>query len=166
MEFEIRKGKISDIESILTIIEEARELFKSINSPQWLNGYPNYESFKNDINNGQLYVMTINDIVVATMSVVDYDPCYDYIEGKWLSNDNYVAIHRIAVKKEYRHMGIASKMIKFVETNFKQNIRIDTHRLNVNMREFLKKNGFVECGIIYLNQISDRERIAFEKVKE
>ena len=49
-------------------------------------------------------------------------------------------------------MRIASKMIKFVETNFKQNIRIDTHRLNVE--RIPQENGFVECGIIYLNQIA------------
>jgi hypothetical protein len=32
------------------------------------------------------------------------------------------------------------------------------------MKEFLLKNGFVYCGIIYLNEENDKERLAFEKL--
>lgn len=160
----IRQGKNKDINSILEIIDEARALFKTYNSPQWSDGYPNKETFLNDIKDDNLFVLVSDDKVIGTMTVLSYEPTYDYIEGKWLSDKDYVAIHRIAIKKEYRKLGLASIMIKFVEDKFKKNIRIDTHRLNKGMKEFLLKNGFVYCGIIYLNEENDKERLAFEKL--
>ena len=45
-------------------------------------------------------------------------------------------------------------------------IRIDTHEGNIPMRTFLKKQGFEECGIIYLSNEGcvDNKRIAYEKI--
>jgi RimJ/RimL family protein N-acetyltransferase len=41
------------------------------------------------------------------------------------------------------------------------NIRIDTHRDNAIMQHLLEKNGFVKCGIIYVEDGSPR--IAYQK---
>ncbi|MFR1314947.1 MAG: GNAT family N-acetyltransferase, partial [Clostridium perfringens] len=41
-------------------------------------------------------------------------------------------------------------------------IKIDTHRDNISMQRAVVKNDFQKCGIIYLEDGS--ERIAFEKV--
>ena len=41
-------------------------------------------------------------------------------------------------------------------------IRVDTHRDNRTMQRLLRKNGFCYCGIIYLEDKS--ERLAFEKI--
>lgn len=40
-------------------------------------------------------------------------------------------------------------------------VRIDTHRDNHAMQRLLLRNGYVRCGIIYLE--SGSERIALEK---
>ena len=46
-------------------------------------------------------------------------------------------------------------------------LRIDTHEYNFPMQKMLSKNGFVKCGIIYLNGIMDNvnKRFAYEYVK-
>ena len=41
-------------------------------------------------------------------------------------------------------------------------IRIDTHEENLPMQNLLKKNNYEYCGIIYLEDKS--ERLAFEKI--
>ena len=41
-------------------------------------------------------------------------------------------------------------------------IKNDTHRLNQSMQRMLVKNGFVRCGIIYLE--NGEERIGFERI--
>ncbi|MBQ5456348.1 MAG: GNAT family N-acetyltransferase, partial [Prevotella sp.] len=41
------------------------------------------------------------------------------------------------------------------------NIRIDTHRQNVIMRNVLQKYGFRYCGIIYL--LDGAERLAYQR---
>jgi RimJ/RimL family protein N-acetyltransferase len=42
------------------------------------------------------------------------------------------------------------------------NLKIDTHRDNIPMQKVLKRNGFSECGIIYIE--NGDERIAFQKI--
>ncbi|HNZ83431.1 MAG TPA: GNAT family N-acetyltransferase, partial [Sedimentibacter sp.] len=42
-----------------------------------------------------------------------------------------------------------------------RNLKIDTHRDNIPMQNLLNKNGFIRCGIIYLE--NGDERIAYQK---
>lgn len=42
------------------------------------------------------------------------------------------------------------------------NLKIDTHRDNIVMQHLLDKNGFKYCGVVYLENGS--ERIAYQKV--
>ena len=43
-----------------------------------------------------------------------------------------------------------------------KSIKVDTHKDNISMQKLLRKNDFKYCGIIYLEDGS--ERIAFEKL--
>ena len=79
-------------------------------------------------------------------------------------------VHRIAVKKQAKRAGYAAKMIEYEAELTRQagygSIRIDTHEGNIPMRTFLKKQGFEECGIIYLSNegCAENKRIAYEKI--
>lgn len=76
-------------------------------------------------------------------------------------NDSpYGVIHRITTLSERK--GVASFCLDWC---FKQcgNIRIDTHENNLPMIAVLKKNGYVQCGTIYLK--NGDERLAFQKEK-
>ena len=44
-----RHSTKKDIPAILTIIEDAKALLKSLQIDQWQNGYPNQEQIENDI---------------------------------------------------------------------------------------------------------------------
>ena len=52
----IRKAKISDVGTIMTIINETVKEMKSYGNNQWDENYPNSETFINDIKNDSLYV--------------------------------------------------------------------------------------------------------------
>ena len=52
----IRKAKLSDLESIMDIINETVKEMKSYGNDQWDDNYPNKETFINDIKNERLYV--------------------------------------------------------------------------------------------------------------
>ena len=47
-------------------------------------------------------------------------------------------------------------------TEDENSIKIDTHKDNISMQKLLEKNDFKYCGIIYLEDGS--QRIAFEKI--
>lgn len=168
----IRKTRKEDIPEIMAIIRDAQAGMKLLGISQWQNGYPNETSFAQDIEHGISYVFEEDGEIVATAAMFcapepDYAKIYD---GEWKTNGDYGVIHRVAVKKEAKRAGYAAKMIEHAAEMTREaglgSLRMDTHEGNIPMRSFLKKQGFEECGIIYLSNegAGDNKRVAYEKV--
>lgn len=157
-----------NVSIIMTIIQEAQAYLKAQGIDQWQNNYPNIETINKDIENNNGYVLWRNNIIVGTVALIfGNDQTYHSIyNGKWLTEDKYAVIHRIAVNPDYHGLGLGSEMIKHIQVMCKNkginSIRIDTHKKNKSMQNVLSKNGFVYCGIIYLED--GNERMAFEKL--
>ena len=81
--------------------------------------------------------------------------------GKWLDDNSYGVLHRIVSSGKIK--GITDICLNYI-FDIHDNIRVDTHKDNKVMRNALTRNGFVECGIIYTSNNS--ERIAFHKNKK
>lgn len=166
---EIRKADKEDVEQILEIFGQAQKSLKDRNVDQWQDGYPNINNAYEDIENGHAYVLVKDNQIAATVAIsFGEDESYKKVyEGEWLTGGtNYAVIHRIAVKNEFKGLGLASKIFEFTEKLCKENgtksIKIDTHKENFPMQSAIKKFGFNYCGIIYM--FDGAERIAFEKV--
>lgn len=164
-----RKTTKEDIPGIMGIIRQAQEYMKAQGIDQWQNGYPNEAVFAEDIAKGYSYVMEENGQIVGTIAIIfDGEPTYDRIyQGKWLTEDEpYAAIHRVAVDAECKGKGIAGAMIceaeKLCRERGVRSLKNDTHRDNLSMQRMQQKNGFVQCGIIYLQD--GAQRLACEKV--
>lgn len=163
-----RKTIIEDINNIMKIINEAKEYFRKNKINQWQDGYPNRDTIYTDIKNNSSYVLeSKNEILATAMVSFEEDKTYRNIyNGEWVNNGDYAVIHRIAVSEKSKGNGVASTIIKEVENLCKENkvnsIKIDTHKDNISMQKLLAKNDFKYCGIIYLEDGS--ERIAFEKI--
>lgn len=158
---EYRKTQMTDIDAIMQIIREAQCYFKSQHIDQWQNGYPNETTFIADLDLGNSYVFMENDKIIATAMIsFDKEPTYNQISGKWLSDDAYAVIHRIAVKSDMKGKNIAGKILELtqqlaLDKNI-HSIRIDTHRDNLAMQRVITKFGFVYCGLIYLSDGAER----------
>jgi RimJ/RimL family protein N-acetyltransferase len=168
---EIRKATINDTENILMIYEDAKRLLKESGSDQWQNGYPNIDSIRHDLKEDNLYVACLNQEVIGTAYISPMgEPTYKAIDGKWLNDEPYLVIHRIATKGTSYHHGVAKEIIRFSEQAALQrginNIRVDTHFLNIPMQNLLKATGFKDCGIIFLNlpKPFENRRLAYHKV--
>jgi len=168
IELNFRKTVESDVNNVMGVIKQAQDYFKERGINQWQNNYPNSDTINNDITNGHSYVLLKDEDIVATVAVsFDGESTYNNIyDGKWLTNDKYAVIHRIAVDNTYKGLGLSSEIIKRIEelcviNNVHIN-QVDTHRENLSMQRLLKKNNFEYCGIIYL--LDGNERIAFEKI--
>ncbi|MGL5633965.1 MAG: GNAT family N-acetyltransferase [Sarcina sp.] len=164
-----RKATIKDIMRIMNIIDEAKKSLKNNNVDQWQNGYPNEETIEQDIKNQESYVMTDMDDEVLGTAMISFrgEPTYiDITQGKWLTNEAFCVIHRIAIKENLKGRNLARDMFNFIAElcNEKEirSIKIDTHNDNKSMIKCLDKSGFVYCGIIYVCDGS--QRVAFEKV--
>lgn len=167
---DFRKSAKKDIDEIMEIIKQAQNYFKEQGINQWQNNYPNPEVINNDINNDESYVLIKDGKIVGT-TVLSFngEETYKGIhDGKWLNDDNYAVIHRIAVDNTYKGAGLSHKIIKYAEEiclkNDVHNIKVDTHEENIVMQNMLKKNGFKYCGVI--NLADGAERVAFQKIIE
>ncbi len=162
---EIRRATLAELDSIMAIYDDARAFMRmSGNAEQWNNGYPSKEVIVSDIEKGNLYVC---DEVDRLLGVFCYffgnDPTYlNIYDGEWLNGLPYGVIHRIAVSKEAHGKGVAACCFEYAFGKC-ENLKIDTHKDNIPMQRALEKNGFVRCGIIYLE--SGDSRIAFQKAK-
>lgn len=165
----IRKALLKDQDDILKIYDDAKAFIKSYNSPQWQDGYPNIETFIDDLKNERLYVYDIDGTAVACASFYHYEKDYeDIYEGNWLTDGtNYMAVHTIATLDSYRGHGISKQFFDYLFENFEaSSIRIDTHELNKPMIKILTKVGFEYCGIVYLGEKKDKKRLAFERLRK
>ncbi len=162
----IRKAEKPDIECIWQIILDAKEQMRQAGSVQWQDGYPKQTSIESDIENGYGYVLTINDNVIAYAALIfDIEPAYEIIEGKWLTQQPYAVIHRMAVAKNMKGKGIANyffqQLEKIVVENSIYSLRVDTNFDNRPMLSIINKRNYTYCGEVYFRGSA---RKAFEKV--
>lgn len=156
----IRQAKLQDIDVIMPMIENGRKHIQTYNIPQWINGYPSKDTIAEDISENRGYVLLDNEEIIGYFVVLDYDPCYEKIEGKWIDNSKYVAIHR-TVTKSFND-GLGSRMFDEIKKYY-DHIRVDTHEGNISMNKCLLKNNFIYCGVIHLADGSPRN--AYEYIK-
>ena len=146
----VRKATVNDIDQIAEIYNAARVFMRQTGNPtQWSGGYPQRELTAEDIKEGKLYVVELEDRLCGVFYFnIGIDPTYLKIDGAWGSDAPYGVIHRIASDGSAR--GVFSEALNFCREQI-AHIRIDTHEGNIPMRTFLTKQGFEECGIIYLS---------------
>lgn len=165
---EFRRAEEADVCSIMKIIEQAQDYLREQGIDQWQNNYPNKETIWNDINNKISYVLLKDNVIIGTVALIfDGEKTYETIyDGKWVSNQEFAVIHRIAVDSDYKGLGLASVIINNIEqlclAKNINSIRVDTHYDNKSMQQLLTKNKFQYCGIIYLEDKS--KRMAYEKL--
>jgi GNAT superfamily N-acetyltransferase len=162
----LRKATPSEIPAIWEILQQAIERRKQDGSQQWQDGYPNEQSIHNDLSNGSAYVLTENDQILAYAAIIfDVEPAYNDIQGKWLTNDEYVVVHRVATSNEAIGKGIATQLFKLIEDlaldSKVYSIKVDTNFDNLPMLKILDKLGYTYCGEVFFRGSA---RKAFEKV--
>ena len=89
------------------------------------------------------------------------DPTYGEIDGAWLRDTPYWAIHRVASRGEAH--GLTGEIFRWCMDRC-GHLRIDTHADNKPMQRAIEKFGFVYCGIIKAHD--GTPRIAFEKIEQ
>jgi len=165
-ELKFRQAEMGDRNVIWEIIQQSIERRRIDGSTQWQNGYPNLETVENDIAKNFGYVLTVNDKVAVFVALIFNDePAYSIIEGAWLTNGEFVVIHRVAVSKEFAGQGLVKKLFEYIEDFVKSknvsSIKVDTNYDNFAMLKILESKGYVYCGEVFLK---GGVRKAFEKV--
>ena len=160
----IRLATISDYKRLLQIFEAAKQFMKNTGNPnQWSEDYPGVK-FIDEIKSGEVYVFDEdNHIYGAFLLHIGIDKTYNYIEGKWLNDNLYGTIHRVA--SDGSHKGLFVEMLDFCKTKV-DDLRIDTHEDNKVMQKLILDNGFEYCGIIYIENGEPRRAYQLTRDKK
>ena len=166
MNYQFRKATDSEVPQIWDILQKAILRRKADGSNQWQDGYPNPQIIQQDIEKGIGYVLTDNTIIVGyTAVLINDEPEYAKLEGKWLTNGDFVVFHRVAIAENYIGKNLSKKIIDCIE-EFARNhnihsLKADTNHDNFAMMKIFEKSGFVFCGIVHFR---GSPRRAYEKV--
>ena len=183
----IRPATAADLPALRPVFEAAKAIMRADGNPdQWsAPGFPDDALLLRDIDRGGGFVIEIsprdplglgrNDKMSVISSgaaggvekshIVAYfallpspEPTYDHIDGAWLTDEPYGVIHRMASYPDVH--GIFSAIIDYAAARY-AHLRIDTHRDNRIMQHLIEKHGFSYCGIIWLED--GTERLAYER---
>ncbi|CAM3681839.1 GNAT family N-acetyltransferase [Weissella cibaria] len=165
-----RKARLSDLDAILKITDQAVAFLASQDSPQWQgNDGPTRAEFETAINAGVAYVLIYDKQVAGVAKLISGpEAAYDNIDGQWNGDaTTYMTIHRVTVDGEIRGQGLAQQLLHDLiviarERNF-TDIRIDTQAVNAIMQHVITKLGFTYQGMIML-PIANGERKAYQLI--
>ncbi|WP_314243024.1 GNAT family N-acetyltransferase [Empedobacter tilapiae] len=166
-ELNLRQANLSDADRIWEILQQAIQKRKEEGSDQWQNGYPNLDVVKNDISNGFGYIIeNVDNLIIGYIAIIDeIEPAYTAIEGKWLNDDPYIVIHRLAIAQDIKIKGLGTWAMDEIEkiaiTKKIQNIKVDTNFDNIGMLRVFEKLGYHYCGEVYFD---GSPRKAFHKI--
>lgn len=160
-----RMANESDRESILEIYLEGAEALKTDGVDQWQGQYvPSFKDIDEHLGI-DLYVLEYHRKIVSTVCLVEgIDEDYENIKGKWNTSIPYISIHKVATSNEYKKQSFGRKMMSYIENFAKRkrmDLRIDTHKDNKKMRNFIISCGYKYTGEVILQ--GELERLAYDK---
>ncbi len=165
MVYSFRNAKATELPDIWTIMQQAIAKRKNDGSQQWQDGYPNPEIIKEDIEKHSAFVLVTNNSIAGYVSIaISNEPAYNNIEGQWLTHNDYVVFHRLAIAKQYLGKGLGKKIMAYIEKYALQNnvlsIKADTNFDNSAMLSLFEKYGYTYCGKVFFR---NSPRNAYEK---
>ena len=154
-----------DRESILEIYLDGSNALKEDGVDQWQGKYgPSFKDIDEHLGI-DLYILEYHKKVVSTACLVEgIDEDYENIKGKWNTSIPYISIHKVATSNEYKKQSFGRKMMSYIENFAKRkrmDLRIDTHKDNKKMRNFIISCGYKYTGEVVLQ--GELERLAYDK---
>ena len=85
------------------------------NIDQWDSTYPNSKIISSDIEKETYYVVEDDKSIIGGINI-DQIQDSTYLDIKWEdSSNNFLVVHRLAVKKEYWNKNIGKKLMLYAE---------------------------------------------------
>ncbi|UZH53930.1 GNAT family N-acetyltransferase [Salinimicrobium tongyeongense] len=164
----IKPAKIEDLPKIKNLTEACALAMQKRGILQWNEFYPSLERLKNDILQGEMYLLeeegNIEGIIVLTPAIDE-----EYIPVEWLTpNGNNLYVHRLATKPEKWGSGHGRRLMDFAEDFAKKqhcvSVRLDTFSENKRNQKFYEARGYKRLGNIYFPKQSESPFYCYEKI--
>lgn len=164
----IRRALEGDLDRVVDILNRAVPLMNKMGNFQWDSLYPNREIYQEDINLGHLFVVTIEEVVIAAVSL-NGELAEEYSDLTWSTSSNALSIHRMVVDPDRRGLGVAKRLFSFAEEHALKegynSIWLDTNENNSAMVAIFKILEYRYTGIVHFRGKSSNF-LCFEKAIE
>jgi GNAT superfamily N-acetyltransferase len=165
-DYHFRIAESTDSNQIWDLLKMAILRRKKDGSNQWQDGYPNMYVVEDDIRKKYGYVLAFkNEIVGYCAILINDEPEYLNIEGKWLTNNDFIVFHRLAISEKFLNIGLAKKMVSYIEqfaiSKNIYSVKADTNYDNTPMLKLFNTLDYSLCGTVYIRK---SPRKAFEKI--
>ena len=170
----IRKANQNDLPKVVEIYDKIlTNEEKGLITIGWIRDiYPTINTVKEALKRDDLFVYENEDRIIVASAIINRNQVDVYEKGNWknkVNDDKIMVLHTLTVDPSYSHRGIGRKFVEFYENYAKNNncteLRIDTNEKNNIAREFYKKIGYTEIGIVstIFNGIPNVNLVLLEK---
>lgn len=164
---QFRKVTEDEADKCYEMIDLVRNKMIADGRHQWTASYPSRETVENDIRQQNAWVLDNHGHIIAYGAcIVNGEPEYAHIIGRWQTQQTYMVVHRLAVAVDARGFGHGKQFLRETEklcrTMNIHSIKVDTNYDNREMINLLSRLGYVICGQIDYGERG--RRFAFEKV--
>lgn len=162
----LRLANTEEISLAMDLLNQAKAYLLSYGNTQWDETYPTRDLLEQDIANDVGYLILDDETPIGYFcGDFDGDPCYEELEGKWLTDRPYIVVHRLGLGDTGRGRGLAPDIFRLIEelalSHGIRSFRIDTDRRNLTMQHLLSKCGFTFCGYVLF---AGDKKLAYEKL--
>lgn len=154
--FFFEKAQDGDKDEVMQLLNAAKENMKENGLDQWDEIYPAISDVAKDIKEGTLTLVKQGGKLVAVYTLNKHqDAAYKF--GNFKDNsDNFIVLHRLCVKPEYRGMGIAARTLRYIdEEALKEgfsSIRLDVFTKNPRAVKLYESAGYSYAGDAYFRK--------------
>ena len=163
----ISKGKMFEIEVILTLTRACGKHMRDNGIDQWDENYPDRERILNDLQTETLFACREGGEVLGIVVLNEtQDEEYEEINWSTSANDKNIVVHRLAVRPDQQGKGLGRKLMDFAEQWARENdydaIRLDTYSQNPRNQRFYRNRGYKDLGPVYLKYKKDFPYYCYE----
>jgi len=146
----IRLANESDIDGIVVLFKACIKALDDKQIYQWDDGYPNRDTFSENIQRKHQFVFEDGDLLVGAVCLNE-DQALEYKDVSWSTVDGKdLVVHALAINPNHQGRGYGQRILEECETYAKTNgydvIRLDAFSENPIARRFYEKNDYKHVG--------------------
>lgn len=146
----IKQISIDNLKKALDIFDDVKRDMINSHIDQWDDIYPDFNIIENDILEKQAYGYFDNEQLVGYIVCNEkFNKEYNDVDWKFHNNTPLI-VHRLAVKSKFQGMGVAKRLMQFVEIKAKDDgyltIRLDAFSSNPKAIGFYQGLGYRLAG--------------------
>ena len=143
-----KRAVLNDVKNVFDVYSKATDKLCSLGIQQWDSIYPNIDVIRDDIKNGQMYILCLNGKIAACGVINGESEGYE--NGNWQFGTNYRVIHRFCVSPDFQSMGIGKRMLTLLHDEILHqgfsSVRIDVFPKNKAALNLYNDFGYVDVG--------------------